>query len=105
MSDFEKTIYALAGALVAQIKAANTNESAMYYDQTNSPLTRETHCRLVRLGKVPGFKVAGRILVRRSDLHDYIESNRVVPQLPDDGGPEAIVLAALAQMGMEKKTG
>jgi hypothetical protein len=68
---------------------------ARYYDQHNSPLPAATHCKLVRSGKVAGYKRAGRILVEREEMHRYIEAARVDPTVsqdePGDPSPSATV--------------
>lgn len=75
---------------------------ALYYDQTNSPLTRETHCRLVRAGKLPGYKVAGRVLVKRDDMHAFIDSCKVEPHVALTDDEDADVKKAIEKLGMRK---
>ena len=70
-------LHALSDALADEFERAGV--SAEYYDQDSSPLPAYTHALLVRTGLVPGFKVARRVLVRRKDLHAYIERHRSNP--------------------------
>jgi excisionase family DNA binding protein len=58
----------------------SASRESEFYDQRSSPLPTRTYTQLVRRGEVPGYKVKGRILVRRSDLHEYIERHRVAPR-------------------------
>jgi hypothetical protein len=96
-------VVALLEALTEELRReADVEPGPVYYDQTSSPLPRETHCRLVRAGKLTGFKVAGRILVRRDDMHTYIESFKVEPHIPLTDDDEAVVAAALEKFGMKR---
>ena len=72
-------LHALSDALADHLERATT--SAEYYDQESSPLPPHTHALLVRSGLVPGFKVARRILVKRKDLHAYIDLHKVEPNV------------------------
>jgi hypothetical protein len=83
-------------------KETEAQPGPVYYDQTNSPLPRETHCRLVRSGKLTGFKVAGRILVKRDEMHSFIESFKVEPHIPLTDDDEAVVAAALGMHGIKR---
>ncbi|MEI9939301.1 MAG: hypothetical protein WDO69_18930 [Pseudomonadota bacterium] len=78
--------------------------SAEYYDQESSPLPPHTHALLVRTGLVPGFKVARRVLVKRKDLHAYIELHKVEPNVasttPDS--EDAAVEQLLGRAGVRK---
>ena len=62
---------------------------ARYYDQHNSPLPPATHCKLVRCGKIPGYKRGGRILVEREAMHRYIEEARVEAVVMHDEADDA----------------
>jgi hypothetical protein len=76
-----------------------------YYDQKSSPLPSVTHCRLVRKGILKGFKVAGRVLVKRSEMHAYIASKEVEP-IPAADEPESeqkTVDALLRSAGLKRK--
>lgn len=96
-------VVALLEALTEELRRETSEApSPVYYDQTNSPLPRETHCRLVRSGKLTGFKVAGRILVKRDDMHAFIESFRVEPHIPLTDDDQAVVDAALGKFGMKR---
>ena len=90
---------------------------ARYYDQHNSPLPPATHCKLVRCGKIPGYKRGGRILVEREAMHRYIEAARVDPAVmrdePDDATSATVerapvrkaedsIEAALERAGLRK---
>jgi hypothetical protein len=45
-----------------------------YYSQLDSPLGRRRHLRLVRQGALPGARVGRRIFIRRTVVHEYIDS-------------------------------
>lgn len=103
MTEKPTKVVALLEALTEELRRqASSAPEAMYYDQTNSPLPRETHCRLVRQGKLTGFKVAGRIFVLRSEMHDFIEKHRVEPHLPHDSDNAAVAAAALVRLGLKR---
>jgi hypothetical protein len=74
----------------------------VYYDQTDSPLPRDTYLRLVRSGKLVGYKVAGRLLVKRVDMHAFIEAHRVQPTLANEQDNDAIVAAGLKRLGLRR---
>jgi len=44
-----------------------------YYCQADSPLGRRLHLSLVRSGKLEGFKVGRRVLVRRETMRAFVE--------------------------------
>ncbi|HWA29024.1 MAG TPA: helix-turn-helix domain-containing protein [Lacunisphaera sp.] len=67
----------LADILAERLESEESGRE--YYDQKNSPLTPDTHMRLVRCGALPGYKVGGRILVKRADMHAFIEAHKVQP--------------------------
>lgn len=105
MSDLRKMLHGFADELAAKLEGQTAATSLEYYNQNNSPLPRETYLRLVRGGKVAGFKVQRLVLVRRADLHEFIEANRINPQLPFSQDNDAVAAAALAQLGMTRKAG
>jgi hypothetical protein len=72
-------LHELSDALADHLEHATS--SAEYYDQDSSPLSAHAHALLVRTGLVPGFKVARRVLVKRRDLHAYIERHKVEPNV------------------------
>ena len=57
-----------------------------YYSQFDSPLGRETHLAVVRRGKLQGYKVGKRVLVKREAMLEYIEANpaKIVWHSADD---------------------
>ncbi len=75
---------------------------ARYYDQHNSPLPPATHCKLVRCGKIAGYKRAGRVLVEREVMHRYIEAARVEPVVSLDKADESTIDGALERAGLRK---
>jgi excisionase family DNA binding protein len=96
-------VVALLEALTEELRReAEAEPGPLYYDQTNSPLPRDTFLRLVRSGKVTGFKVNRLVLVKRSELHDFIEAHKVNPQLPFSQDNDAVVAAAMTQLGMKR---
>ncbi len=97
-------LHALSDALADHLERGAP--SAEYYDQETSPLPPHTHALLVRTGLVPGFKVARRVLVKRKDLHAYIELHKVEPNvastMPDS---EAAAVEQLLGRAGVRKTG
>ena len=93
MSRLRDLLHELADNVADKLESLSSD--ARYYDQHNSPLPPATHCKLVRCGKLPGFKRSGRILVEREAMHRYIEAARVDPMVaadsPDDENPSATV--------------
>ncbi len=45
-----------------------------YYHQADSPLGKRRHLELVRRGVLAGHKAGRLVLVRRDDVHAYIEA-------------------------------
>lgn len=75
MSDKPDLLEALRGELTSIVRrelAAHRSETADWYDQDTSPLGKSQHLRLVRAGKLKGYKVGKRVLVKRIDVDDYI---------------------------------
>lgn len=58
-----------------------------YYHQGDSPLGRRLHLALVRKEVLTGRKVGRKVLVRRDEVHAYIESQRSVQTLKHDDDP------------------
>lgn len=52
-------------------------EPSPYYWQDNSPLGHDKHLRLIREGKLEGFKDGRRVFARKADVHAYIEAHPV----------------------------
>lgn len=76
---FREIFHALSDALADHLERQAPSDE--YYDQENSPLPPHTHALLVRTGLLPGFKVARRVLVKRKDMHAYIERHKVEPNV------------------------
>jgi excisionase family DNA binding protein len=51
-----------------------------WISQYDSPLGRRAHLKAVRAGALPGVKVGRRILVRRSDVDQYLQSHVARPR-------------------------
>ena len=83
-------------------KLDSLNGDARYYDQHNSPLPPATHCKLVRCGKIAGYKRAGRVLVEREVMHRYIEAARVEPVVSLDKTDDSAIDGALERAGPRK---
>lgn len=101
MNDLRTLLHALADAVADRFE--QPFDATEYYDQESSPLPSATHCRLVRRGAIEGFKVHGRVLVRRAEMHRYIESHKVEP-LPAADEPQSkdkAVASALANLGLK----
>jgi hypothetical protein len=71
-----------------------------WIDQTQSPLGRKLHCKLVREGVLPGCKVKRKLLVRRPDIDAYITKHRVTPKQSGGDGLDQ----ALARVGARRVT-
>jgi hypothetical protein len=106
VSDLRALLHQLADAVADRLEQ---NDGPRYYDQDTSPLPKQTHCRLVRQGTLPGFKRAGRVLVERAAMHRYIEQARVEPVLrvaPASAPPPAPTIdpieAALLRRGFRE---
>lgn len=69
---------------------------AEYVDQYRSPLGVRLHNKLVRTGILPGFRAGRFVLVRRSDIDEYLEQHRVQP---DGGGEPDEIDLLLAKAG------
>lgn len=69
-----------------------------WIDQDESPLGSRRHCRLVRSGKLRGFKLEGRVFVRRKDLDAFILEHPVKPKTETEAtgaiSDEEVALAA-----------
>lgn len=110
--NLRELLHALADDLADRVEARSDADE--YYDQASSPLPARTHCRLVRSGAVPGFKVRGRVLVRRADLRAYIERHPVEPIVAAPAraatkaervaAEDAAVAAALERLGINGAT-
>lgn len=61
-----------------------------WVSQSDSPLGRKLHCKLVRTGALEGSKIGRQVLVRKSVLDRFIEAHKVAPaarsQSADDDG-------------------
>jgi excisionase family DNA binding protein len=94
MSDRPNLLDALRSELESIVRrelAAHRSEAADWYDQHTSPLGKSQHLRLVRAGKLPGFKVGKRVLVKRIDVDDYIARHpvaRVVANVEQPSAPD-----------------
>jgi len=72
-----------------------------YYDQLTSPLGKLAHLRAVAAGKLPGRRVGKKILVRREDMHAFIET--AAPRSKPVSVPKARSAADVlrAELGLE----
>lgn len=70
-------LHQLADVLADRLDAAV--QDAGFYDQQTAPIPPHSYRRLIRRGELPASKVAGRLLVRKVDLHKYIERHRIQP--------------------------
>lgn len=75
MSRLRDLLHELADNVADKLESLSSD--ARYYDQHNSPLPPATHCKLVRCGKIAGYKRGGRVLVEREEMHRYIEAARI----------------------------
>lgn len=72
-------------AALVDLVSEKEEDTARYYTQDNSPLPKRTLLRLVREGKVRGYKEGRTVLVLRDDLHAYLETERrVQPRQQDE---------------------
>lgn len=75
---------------VAELRTADE-----WVDQKASPLGRRAHLEAVRRGDLPGHKVAGRVLVRKSDLDAYIARHPVRPRVRETDEVDEATVAAI----------
>ena len=83
-----------------------------WVDQNSSPLGRREHLEAARRGDVAGYKIGRRILVRRSEIDEFIRSFPVnaqnrdrTPLAPspgpmDDGSDDDVVVALERRLGL-----
>lgn len=57
-----------------------TVEKSPYYTQDDSPLGHDRHLKLVRAGKITGYKDGRKVFAKRDDVHAYIEDQKVAPR-------------------------
>lgn len=99
---------ALAAALAPYLRNLLGSGTATpeYYSQNDSPLGRRRHLELAREGTLPNRKVGRQVLVRRDDMHSFIDSHESIhaDALPDTDGEEASSTAdVLADWGLHSK--
>jgi hypothetical protein len=103
MSRLRELLHQVVDELADQLECQQSAAPSDYYDQTDSPLPRDTHCRLVREGKLPGSKVNGRVLVLRRDMDAFIAQYRVKPHVRVvEQDADAIVAASLKKLGLRR---
>jgi hypothetical protein len=56
---------------------ASQRERELYVDQHDSPLGPRVHCRLIRAGIIPGYRVGRRFLATLADIRAYLTENTV----------------------------
>lgn len=100
MSRLRDLLHELADNVADKLESLKSD--ARYYDQHNSPLPPATHCKLVRCGKLAGYKRGGRILVEREEMHRYIEAARVESELPVEGPSDETPSATLERASVRK---
>jgi hypothetical protein len=66
------TAAAAAARALADLEERETGDE--YYDQTTSPLGHKGHLRGAAEGKFPSFRRGKKVLVKRTEMHAFIES-------------------------------
>ncbi|HKY40692.1 MAG TPA: hypothetical protein VJN18_32375 [Polyangiaceae bacterium] len=97
MSRIRDLLVGLAHAVADHLESLP--EQAKYYDQHNTPLSKQTHLRLARTGVLPSFKRAGRVFVERAVMHRYIEEGKVETRTEGQQDEDAILNGLLKKAG------
>ena len=72
-----------------ELLLADANEPATpYYTQHDSPLGKRLHLKAIRAGDLTGWRRGRKVFAYRTDVHQYIESNKVEAK-PRGPGNEA----------------
>ena len=103
MSRLRDLLHELADNVADKLESLRSD--ARYYDQHNSPLLAAAHCKLVRCGKLRGYKRGGRVLVEREEMHRYIEAARVDPQVAVDSPDDEATSATHERAAVRKTDG
>lgn len=98
-SVLRQRLHTLIDEIVDAIESGATG--AEWVDQTNSPLGRDRHLRLVRSGTLPGRKDGRRVLVRRRDLDRYLDSKAVI-RVDEDAGIDREAARIVAEMSRKR---
>jgi excisionase family DNA binding protein len=102
----EQHIRSLAELLAEMVEAAVDERlaGAEFYDQRTSPLGKRRHLELARAGKFPSVKVGTKVLVRREDLHAFMEREGIRRgKAPEDEGVDEIVEGILKGGGGRRR--
>ena len=100
MSDPRETLRALADAVANALESAG--DAATWYHQENSPLKQSTYLRLVRAGKLTGYKVGARVLVKRAELDAFIEAHPVELHVSAEQDEDALAEELFRNMGVRR---
>lgn len=95
----------LTTVLVSVQALLESRDPAEWVDQYISPLGKRRHLRLVRDGKLKGYKVEGHVYVRRVEINDYIEKHPVEPKAPvvSDAEKRAAAVEAVLRQAQDRK--
>lgn len=99
MSRLRALLHELADEVADKLESLSGD--ARYYDQGTSPLPANTHCRLVRSGKLAGRKVAGRVLVEREVMHAFIDAHETSTSLAEEDN-DALLAANFKRLGLRR---
>lgn len=69
---------------VELMQPAPAPEPSPYYSQHDSPLGSALHRSLANTGRLPAYRVKRLVLIKRDEVHAYIESHRIQPRPPKD---------------------
>ncbi len=100
MSRLRDLLHELADNVADKLDSLKSD--SRYYDQHNSPLPPAAHCKLVRCGKIAGYKRGGRILVEREAMHAYIEAARVEALVSHDQSDDATTSTTVERAPVRK---
>ena len=94
----------IAARIAAEVEKLKRGDE--WIDQTASPLGKRQHLALVKAGVLSGSRVGKRVLVRRSHIDAFIESQAVTAPkaataAANDGGDT--IDATLAELGFSPR--
>lgn len=75
------------------------DDDSPYYDQDNSPLGKRRHLELCRSGELTAYKHGRLRLVKRDEMHAYIEANPIKPLAEPSDEADAQLLEELDRLG------
>ncbi len=95
MTELRHKLHRLIDEIVDALEASTP--ASEWVDQKTSPLGRERHTALVRMGLLKGVKDGRKVLVRRADIDAYLAKRTVikVDEKADEDREAARIIAAM----------